>query len=183
MGLKEVEEDILKRTENEARAILQQAQRDADAILEDARCKAGEYKLRAEASAKALLAMMEKREKAAADFDLRKALLDKKKSIIDSAVDKARQEIASLPEKKREGYILALIRKSQQEIDVARVIASKKDKKAVSSAKGVSYEEGSMSGGIIAETSDGKIRVDYQYDEILHDIKDRSLQQLGKILF
>lgn len=183
MGLKEVEEDILKRTGNEARAILQQAQREADAILEDAKHKAGEYRQKAEASTKAILAMMEKREKAAADFDVRKALLDKKKAVIDSAVDKARQDIAHLPERKREEYITALIRKAKSEIDVARVIANKKDRKAASSMNGISYNEGDITGGIIAETSDGKIRVDYQYDEILGDIKDKSLQQLGKILF
>lgn len=183
MGLQDVENDILRRGEQEAKAVLLQGQKEADAILADAKQKAEAARRQANAATESLLAALERRELAAAEFDMRKAILDTKKDAISTAIERAKDELAAMPAKQREEYVTALIALARKEIDVAMVYANPKDKKAVAATEGISYKENSISGGIIAETADGKIRVDYQYDELLREIREHELQELGKILF
>ena len=63
------------------------------------------------------------------------------------------------------------------------VYANQDDRHAVEAKGTVHYKKGDMSGGLIAETEEGDVRVDYTYEEILQDIKEKSLQHLGGILF
>ncbi len=185
MGLKEVKEEILHKAQKEAAAILAEAEKERERILKDAEAKAQERKEKAEEATKRLLETVERRELAQAEFDVRKAILDKKKEIIDKVTASVKKSLAELPEKKREVYVHSLIGKAKKEIEVATVFASPKDRQAVQATKGgldFRPREG-MLGGIIAQTQDGKVSVDYSYEEILTDIQEKSLQELGKILF
>ena len=91
MGLKEVEQDILRKGETEVKAIILEGQREADTIIAEAKEKVKEYQKKAEDSTGQLLSQMERREKAAAEFDIKKGILDAKKALIEEAVRTTRQ--------------------------------------------------------------------------------------------
>ncbi|MBI4150084.1 hypothetical protein HY488_01640 [Candidatus Woesearchaeota archaeon] len=184
MGLKEVKEEILNRAHKEAEAVLAEAKKEIDGSRQNAEAKAREYRDKAEEATKRLLETMERRELAQAEFDARKAILDKKKELIDKVIDNVKKHLANLSEKKREEYIHHLIEKAKKEIDVAIVYANPKDKRAVQMVKSIEFKpKDDLLGGIIAQTADGKISVDYSYEEIIADIQEKSLQELGKMLF
>lgn len=184
MGLKEVKDEILSKTHREAEAILAEARKEADHVKQEAEAKAREYREKADESTKRLLETMEKRELAQVEFEARKAALDKKKEIIEHVMDAVKKRLVDLPQKKREEYLQSLIKKARKEIDVAVVFAHPDDKRTVLSLKDVEFKpKETMLGGIIGQTADGKVSVDDSYEELLASIQEKSLQELGKILF
>ncbi|MBI1970184.1 hypothetical protein HYS47_00400 [Candidatus Woesearchaeota archaeon] len=183
MGLKEVEQDILRKGEAEVKAIILEGQREADTIIADAKEKVKEYQKKAEDSTSQLLSQMERREKAAAEFEVKKNILDAKKALIEEAAQKTRESLEALPQKERDRHISSLLSRAGEEIKVQTVYANSRDRHAVEANDTICYKKGDMNGGLIAETEEGDVRVDYTYEEILQDLKEKSLQHLGGILF
>jgi len=60
------------------------------------------------------------------------------------------------------------------------VYCNEKDKESVKNYK---VKEANILGGVIAESKDGMLRVDYSYDLLLKQLKDELLPQLNKMLF
>lgn len=183
MGLEEVKQEILNHGEKQANSITKEGETEAQKIHAEALKKVEDYKVKSAEHTQNLVATMEKRELARASFDVRKKLLDKKKEIIDEVIDGVKEDIKKLPVAKQEQYIKNLIAKAKQEIDVKFVYANAKDKSKVNKVKSVVFKPKPILGGIIAETSDTKISVDYSYEQLLETIREKHLQEIGSMLF
>ena len=181
MGLDEVKEEIISSAKRESEQILRDAQKQADEIKSHALKEVEEYKAKAKRNNEKMLETLEKKEIANAKFDARKKLLDVKKSIISKAIEEAKEKLDKMGESEREKYVLSLLNKAKKEIEAGTVYANKKDRKAIEKA-GLKFEEADIFGGIIAETKDGKISVNYSYDEMLIDIVDNSIREIENAL-
>jgi len=183
MGLEKVKQEIIAKVESEASAIIGEARQEEDKILQEARSRADEYRRKAEEDTDKIIEGLEKREIAAAVFNVKKMKLDKKKEIVDLVFKEVADRIEKMDSKKRAEFIKKLADKTKKEIDVRYIRANRKDKPAVESIRGVSYIESGMLGGIIAENASRDISVDYSFEEILREIREKSLQEIAKILF
>jgi V/A-type H+-transporting ATPase subunit E len=183
MGLEQVKQEIISRAKQEEARIILEAEKEAQAIDKETEEKVGKYRKEVEEKTKEMLVMLDGRETAAAEFDVKKNLLDKKKEIIDRVFEQVSESLKKLSDKKRQEYIKRLVDKAKKEINVKYVYASPKDKKFVSRIRGVEYKPKEILGGIIAETADRKISIDYSFEEMLREIKEKHLQEIGKLLF
>ena len=183
MGLEEVKKEILEKAKSEADRIINEGKKEAEKIMDETSRKIKEYRENVNNDTKKLLDIMERKEIAGAEFDVKKMKLDKKKEMIDRAFSNVVGRLRRIPEKKRETLIRKLIEKAKKEIDVKYVYASKDDRKIIEKIPSVKYREADISGGIIAENEDGSISIDYSYEEILDGIKKENLQEIASKLF
>ena len=182
MGLEEVKKQIIEEAQKKAQDMASEASAEAKRILAYADKEVRHYEKELKANSEKMLAAQERKELAAAEFDGRRAILDKKKGMIDRAIDEAKNELKKLPAEQRKKLISKLLEKAKSEIAVKRVYLNKKDNSYVKE-KGITVKEKEMVGGLIAETGDGRISVDYSFEETLNEVKEAHLQELSEVLF
>lgn len=180
MGLDEVKKEIIDDAHRKAEEILVQAKDEADRIFDEMQRKIVEHGDAAKARTDTLIAALERRETAAAEFDARKMMLNAKKSLIDEVMGRAREHIAAWDDCKRADVIKKLAAKAKREIELAVIAANPKDKKHI---KEQSFESADIIAGMIGRTKDGRVSVDYSADEMLRSIREEKLSDMGRILF
>ena len=97
-----------------------------------------------------------------------------------------KEEIKKLPKGEQANYLKILVAQAKKEIVVASVHAHARDVpelKKMKETKGMTIKAKEMLGGIIAETADQSISVDYSYEQILEYVKEKNLQEMGNLLF
>lgn len=178
MGLEKVKERVRHEARLKADATLKSARAEAASILaaagKDGDSDEFEEKLSSEAG------FIRKREEAAGRLEAKKMLLAFRKDFVDGVFSSVRERLAGLPDSVRREHLKKLLEKASSEIKVGTVYCSKKDGKYV---KGRTVKETDLLGGLIAESPDGLLRVDYSYDSILKQVKDAMLPELNKFLF
>ncbi|MBI2145232.1 hypothetical protein HYU18_02810 [Candidatus Woesearchaeota archaeon] len=185
MGLEKVKQEILEKARQEAGSIIEAATSESKAIVRAAEKQANEGEEVAEKEFQKASESMKKREAASADLELQKQMLAAKSELIEQVFIEARKMLGSLPDKKREAHIASLIDLAKREMPVSSLRCSTRDARIVESKAGklrIIREEG-MLGGIIAESSDGRLRVDYSYESLLEQVKVRVLGDVARELF
>lgn len=183
MGLDQVTKEILDNSKKEVDRILNEGREEAEKIMQQARDSIESHKKQVEEDAMKSVDNIEKREISAANFEIKKGKLDKKKEIIDKVFESVRQEMEKLPERKREEYLKKLFEKASKDIEICYVYANEADKDSVKKIKGTDFKKAEIIGGLIAENKELTMKVDYSFEELLKNIKEKSLQELAKILF
>ncbi|MCX6707772.1 MAG: V-type ATP synthase subunit E family protein [Candidatus Woesearchaeota archaeon] len=183
MGLEELKREILEKASAEAGRIIKEGESEAWKIAKDTDSQIKDLRDKSDAETSKLIESMERKEVSGAEFDAKKAKLDRKKEMVEKAFSNAVKALSDMPDKKREQYLKKLVEKAKKEIDVSFVYANSDDRKIVEKMSGVKYKQADISGGIIAENKDGSIRVDYSYDELLDSIKKESMQEIAEKLF
>ncbi|MBI2550054.1 hypothetical protein HYV83_02635 [Candidatus Woesearchaeota archaeon] len=188
MGLEKVKQEILERAQAEADKAIDAAQSEAKAVMKSAEKQVAGYERMMEEDLEALSNAVKRKEVASAELELKKQLLSAKSELIEGVFRDARKKLGSLPDKKRESHITALLDAARKEMNVSVVQCSSKDARFVEASgsgdsrlKVVKNDE--MLGGIIAESPDGRLRVDYSYDILLGQVKSKVLGDVAKILF
>lgn len=185
MGL----EEILRNTEAEAEdriaSVLGKAKKESDAIKSNADSKAGaiieEYRLRADREAKQLLA----REKSRASIEAKAVF----QGAIDAEVDRAIGELEGNMDGfvRGDGYarLLAKLAKEAHRLlgsGCAISVANGDEKKFKAPAGCTVRADGSIKGGIIAYSRDGKMYVDYTLERILERVKSRLVKRYTELI-
>lgn len=183
MGLEKVKQEILENAKKDADAISDAANAEAKAIMKAAEKQMQDYgKMVAEDEGKTA-ELVERREVASAELELQKQMLTAKNELIEGVFAKVREKLKTKSDKGREADIRALLRAASQEMGVAAVQCSARDMKFLEDNRLKIARNDSMLGGIIAETQDGKLRVDYSYDTLLGQVKSKVLSNVAKKLF
>ncbi len=186
MGLEKVKQEILDNARNEASGIIEAAQAEARSILKAAQKQAEQNEEQAAAELQTAAEALRRKEAASAELELQKQTLSTKSEIIEQAFLDAAQKIFSLTEKKREAHIISLLEAARKEMNVAVVRCNARDIKLADSASGGKLKiltDDSITGGIIAESSDGKLRIDYSYDALLDQARSKVLGEVANALF
>ncbi len=182
MGLDEVRKQIIEEAEQQTRLLLQDAHTESARIMSEAERGIKQYEKELRANAEKLIVTAERKELAAAEFEGKRMLLDKKKEMINKVIEEAKKELKHLHAEQRKAAVTKLLNMAKQEIEVKKVYINERDISYIKE-KGIVTKEREMLGGLIAETSDGKISVDFSFETLLDEIKQTHLQQLSGVLF
>jgi len=180
MGLEKVKGKVLEEAKLKAKTKVDSARLEAKNILKSFSAQAKEKEtafknqLRAEADA------IRNRETAAAKLESKKLILSFKKQFIDELFESVSKKLAKLPASTRTIHLKKLLEKASSEIDVAIVYCNTKDLKLVEHRK---KKPTDISGGIVAESANTELRVDYSYDALLKQLKESLMPDLNKTLF
>ena len=186
MGLEKVKQELLNRAREEAAVIAQQAKEEAKIIEKSAEKQIRDYESLVEEDLEKSVETIKRKELAAADLEVQKKSLEAKNELIEAVFSEVRKKLKSFGDKSREAHVKSLLGIAMKEMDVAVVRCNSRDVRFVSSndnSKLKVFASDDISGGIIAESADGKLRVDYSYDTILEQVKSKVLVNVAKILF
>lgn len=183
MGLEQVKKEILDKASEEAKAVIEKGRKEAESIMRKTDGEITIYRKKVEEEGVKLMESMERKIIAAAEFDVKKMKLDRKKEMMDLVMEGVKKRLEGLPENSREANIKRLLAKARKDIEVKFVHANPKDRKIVQKISGVEYKETDIIGGIVAESRDMNFSVDLSYDGMLEDIKKKHLQEIAKSLF
>ena len=180
MGLEKIKEEIMQKAASIEKQILAEAASKVKQV--DASTNESLMKLESEHAQRLAseIKSLENRENAIANMESKKMLFEAKKQLIDAAYNEAFDRIKSMPRKDRTAFLAKLFDKASKEIDVHVTYANDEDKSMVN--RGTIKPLKSM-GGIICENKDGTIRVDYTFETLFNDIREKTMKEASKILF
>jgi len=184
MALEAIVEEIHRKGDEQARAIKEKSQKQADKIISEAKDKAEEILRKARAEAETEAERLKKQEISSVNLEMKRSLLNKKKEIIEEVFELAKEKVSSMDAGEKKKLLNALISKNAVENSV--VYSSKEDESLVKEIlpKGVSYG-GTIDciGGVIIESSDGILRLNLTFDEMLNQLFDQKMGEVSKTLF
>jgi len=178
MGLEEVQDEILRKADQESKQIIADGKAEEAKILGKSKDQIKAYKQQRELETTKNMQNIEKLGITETELDIQKNRFQAKKELIDSVYEAAAQRLAR--SKKRKAYLQKLFTKAKSELKVARIYCNKSDAGAF---KGVKIENKQMLGGFIAENANGTISVDYTFETLISDLKEKTLSQVAQLLF
>lgn len=180
MGLEVVVKDVLARAEEEASHIRQQGTAEANAIIAGAEGTARQILAEKKEQTIELIERRRNREISSANLEVKRAILNAKKELLDEVYEEALEVLASLPESERETIIKKLL---GSQTESTRVFSNRNDESLLKRISGLEYGGTiSCSGGVILENQDGTVLRDLTFDTILNSVWETSLKRLLDIL-
>jgi V/A-type H+-transporting ATPase subunit E len=180
MSLENIKDDILGDAEKRAEEILAEAKKESARIIREAEKKADKLAKQKEEETKSLLDSMKRQEMANVGLESKKLVLESRKAVIEKAFRQAEASLKDMDSRKKSDCIKKLLSKAAKDIGIEYVYCNEDD---VSLVKGYAAKPAKIIGGIIAENKERKIMVDYSFDTMLNEIKEKEIQQVYKIIF
>jgi V/A-type H+-transporting ATPase subunit E len=191
MGLDVVIEEIRAKGKNEAERIRKDTQAEVNSILKAAQEKAERIKLAADQDVEKQTSHIMNQEASAANLVVKRQLLNTQKDLLDQVYSSALSRIAKLPEDFHREAMKTLLAKAKAEIPEGIVHCSQRDNEILSrilssdtSLKG--YTKGDpveIEGGVVIESKDGELQIDYSYRTFLSGVWETGLKDASGILF
>ncbi|MCE5298064.1 MAG: V-type ATP synthase subunit E family protein [Methanoregulaceae archaeon] len=191
MGLEVVIEEIRAKGKNESERIRKDTQAEVNSILKAAQEKAERIKLAADQDVEKQTSHIMNQEASAANLVVKRQLLNTQKDLLDQVYSDALSRIARLPEDFHRDAMKTLLAKAKAEIPEGIVHCSQRDNEILSrilssdtSLKG--YTKGApveIEGGVIIESKDGELQIDYSYRTFLSGVWETGLKDASGILF
>jgi V/A-type H+-transporting ATPase subunit E len=191
MALDAVVDEIKEKGEREVAAIRSETQNEVGAILAAAQDKAASIKLAAEADVERQIAHIKNQEVSAANLVVKRELLNAQKELLDQVYEATVTDIARLPEDFHSKAVRELCKRAAKEIGEGTVYCNNRDKPAVEDALAslktcAGFSWGGtvdIDGGIIAESKDGDLQLDYSYATFLAEVWETGLKDASEVLF
>lgn len=191
MALDAVVGEIKTKGEKEAAAIIAEGKTEAERILSEAEDKVAAIKTSAEVDAVKQAAQIVNREEAAANLAVKRQILNAEKALLDEVYSTTVKAITGLPDDFHKKAVRELCKAAAKELGEGVFYCNERDKTAVESAiselktlAGFSLAgTKNISGGVIAESKDGQLQLDYSYDAYLSEVWETGLRGASETLF
>ena len=191
MGLDAVVNEIREKGRKEVGAIQTETRTDVEGILRDAQARAAGIKASVQEEVDRAVTHIVNQEASAANLIVKRQVLNAQKMLLDQVYSTSLAAIGDLPAEFQEKALTALLKRAVKEIKKGVVHANKRDIPVVegilSQLKMFSgYTVGApvdIPGGIIVESNDGELQIDYSYSTFLDEIWESGLKDASDILF
>ncbi|MFQ6055067.1 MAG: V-type ATP synthase subunit E [Methanosarcinales archaeon] len=182
MGLETIASEILEKAKRETEKINKETEKEVSEILKKAKSSEIEIKKKKEEEVKKTIERIRKQEISSANLEVKRAILNARKEILDETLQKAREYISNLPPEKNKVLLEALIKQHNNE--GTKIYSNKRDEPIVKKISNHNYA-GNIKciGGIALENDDGTVRLDYTFDTILLEVNESSMKKISDILF
>ena len=190
MGLDAVVAEIREKGRSEAEAITREGDTKKVEILSVAQQKTEAVKNAARGEAEKSTSHIITQEEAAGHLVVKRQILNTQKELMDDVYRQALGKITGMPESFHKGAISSLLRKAGTEIPKGKVSCCARDENALKEVLKDSafsaYSFGSVigiDGGIIVESTDGQLQVDFSYRTFMSQVWESGLKDASDILF
>ncbi len=190
MGLDAVIAEIKEKGQNEADAIIQGGNSRKDELLGAAKQKIELLKQSVKDEVEKNLSQIISQEEAAAHLVVKRQILNTQKDLMDQVYSQVLEKILEMPESFHKEAITSLLRKAEEEIPKGKVSCALRDekirKKLLEESEFSAYKCGSIieiDGGVIVESNDGQLQVDYSYRTFLNQVWESGLKDASDLLF
>ncbi len=187
MPLDSVVQEIYRKGEEQVQAIISEANKEAEKIIKEAEEKAKEILERARVEGEKEAEALRRQEISSVRLEMKRELLNKQREILEAVFKAVEERIKGMdPETKKKVYT-ALLRKYAMEGMV--VYSNKEDEDLVKSLiqeLGLNAKYGGnveCLGGVVIESSDGELRINLTFEELLNQLYEQKMSELSKMLF
>ncbi len=182
MGLDAIVEEIKAKGRAEADRISRETDKEVSRILADAQSQAARIRSIRQDAAKKDIERLRLQELSSANLEVKRAMLNARKELLDEVNEKAKDGIINLPADKNQKLLRSIIEKNQT--NNSRISSNKKDEPAVRKLTKLTYSgDINCIGGVIIENENGTEYMDLRYETMLKKVSERSLKQVSDILF
>lgn len=182
MGLDAIVGEIKARGKAEAEKISNETSSEVSKIIAAARATADKNRAEKEESIKKEIDRLRQQELSSANLEVKKAILNARKEILDEVNVATKDAIQKLPAEKNQKLLKSIIEKNES--GNSKIYSRHKDKQVISKLTKLEYAgEIDCIGGVVVENADGTEVLDFKYDTILKDVSEQSLKQVSDILF
>ncbi|NLV26245.1 MAG: V-type ATP synthase subunit E [Methanomicrobiales archaeon] len=190
MGLEAVIAEIKEKGRNTSETILKEAETKKVEILNIAQQKSEAIKVAAQDEVEKFSSHIISQEEAAGHLAVKREFLNKQKELMDEVYQEVLQKISDMPESFHQESISSLLTKAKAEINEGKVSCCARDEKALQAVLTKSeFSEFSfgqiidIDGGIIVESEDGNLQVDFSYRTFLSQVWESGLKEASDTLF
>ena len=184
MSLNKVVEDILHKGEEKKREIIRLGEKERDEHILQAEKRIEENRLKEEKKTRSLVAQMEQQELSSAELESKKILLAAQRRAMEGLKEQALAELAKYPSDERKKLYSKLVAKAKKDLGECYVYSSKDDKALLQLPAGMAGG-GVIDciGGLVFESKDRSVRLDFRFESLLEEIWNKKLQEIyGKLL-
>jgi V/A-type H+-transporting ATPase subunit E len=184
MGLDKVVENILRRGEERKQEILRQGEQERDATTSQTSEQIEEHRKKSEQRTASMIAQMEQQELSSAELESKKSLLSAQRQVMEDLKAQVLSDIAHYPDDKKIALYGKLIKKARSELGDCYVYSNASDKGLLRLPPGM-MDGGAIEckGGLVFESKDRSVRLDYRFESMLEDVWDRKIQEIYTSLF
>ena len=191
MGLEAVVNEIREKGRKEAEAVRAETRADVEEILKDAQARVAEIKLSVEEEAGRTATHTINQEISAANLVVKRQVLNAQKTLLDQVYSASLAAVGDLPAEFHEKALTELLKRAAGEIKEGVVHTNTRDlpvlRDILANTKSLSdFRVGDpvdIPGGIIVESTNGELQIDYSYRTFLDDIWETGLKDASDILF
>lgn len=184
MALDNVVGQILDSANREAEKLIQEAEREKAGILQQADENIAIKKKAHEKELGISLARLKQQEISSAELEAKRTILNARKDVLDEAFRETLKDLDAMSSNEKARVYAKIVSKSQSIIKNPKVYCPRGDASLMGSVTGVhSVMEKDMGPGLILESEDGKISLDYRFKTILEGIWEKDLKNVSNILF
>ncbi len=191
MGLEAVLADIREKGQQEVQRIRSESQQETSRVLTAAQERAGKIKQAANEEAERQSGYILSQESSAANLLVKREILNTQKELLDQVYKKALVSIGELPEGFHQDSIVRLLTDAKKQIPegiahvnqrdrkiLDRILAEKPEFRTFSAGRDLDID-----GGVIVESRDGTLQLDYSYRTFLDMIWESGLKDASDLLF
>ncbi|HVN66722.1 MAG TPA: V-type ATP synthase subunit E family protein [Methanomicrobiales archaeon] len=190
MELEAVALDIRDKAKRDAAAIREETRKETDRILSSAQERVREINLGAEDEVNRQAARMTELEVSSANLAVKRMHLNTQKDLLDQVYRATLDAIGRNPESFRRDTVKTLLSKARKDIREGAVFCSARDTQALQeilrSPEYAGFRFGGtvdIPGGIIIESGNGQLKVDYSYRTFLDRVWEAGLKDASDTLF
>jgi len=184
MGLDKVVQDILRRGEEKSKEIIRTGEKERDEQVQAAQKKIEVDRKRSEEKANLLIAQMEQQELSSAELESRRALLESEKQIMEELKEQVLEELSEYAPDKRKKIYAKLVTGAKKELGDCVVYANREDARILKLPTGMTLGATiDCRGGLVFESKDKSIRLDYRFETILDDVWSKRMREIYTELF
>lgn len=184
MALDKVANDILENARKEADQRIQEAEKERAKILLETDQNIEKMRKSEEKELQDALTRMRMQELSSAELEAKKVVLNKRKDILNRTFEEMLKELSSMEPKEKSALYKKILADGKKVIHKPKVFIPQGEADLLAGLRGCeSLTEIEMSTGLILESEDGSVRLDYRFKTILESIWDRELKSISNTLF
>lgn len=177
-------EDILLKGDERAREIIRQGEAERDEQVRTADERIAQAREKAEKRAEAQIAQMEQHELSSAELESRKTLLAAQREVLEDLKERSLAELANYPADRRQKLYDSLFAKAKGVLGECIVHSNKADAPLLKPPAGVTKGgEIDCVGGLVFESKDGSVRLDYRFETLLEEVWNKKMNEIYSQLF
>ncbi|OPY33366.1 MAG: V-type ATP synthase subunit E [Methanomassiliicoccales archaeon PtaU1.Bin124] len=183
MALDNVVGQILDSANKDADKLIQEAEKEKAAILNQADDSIAAKKKAQDKEQEVALVRLKQQELSSAELEAKRIVLNAKKEVLDETFRETLKELNAMPASEKSKVYAKIIAKSQSVIINPKVYCPKGDGSLVQATGVRTVIEKDMEPGLILESDDGSISLDYRFKTILEGVWEKELKNISNVLF
>jgi len=184
MALDKVVGDIMESARKDADQIIQAAENERDSVIREARLKGEGAQKQREKQLEEAIKRLRQQEVSSAELEAKRIVLNAKKEMLDVVFQDTLKHLSRLSDSDKSRLYSRILSEATKVIPNPKVSCPRGDAKFLTVVVGLgSVQETDMEPGLILESSDGMVRLDYSFRTLLEGIWEKELKNVSNVLF